>query len=56
MTFGFVIVAMIAGVIGLVGVLNIAQISHAGQEVYQMDILALGPLHKISDEFLEIRI
>jgi methyl-accepting chemotaxis protein len=56
LTLGFVVFAMIAGMIGLVGALNIAQINHAGHEVYQMDTSVLGPLHKISTELLKIRI
>jgi methyl-accepting chemotaxis protein len=55
MTLGFVIVAMIAGVIGLVGALNIERINQAGHQVYQMDTSVLGPLHKISTELLKIR-
>jgi methyl-accepting chemotaxis protein len=56
LTLGFVIVALIAGMIGLVGALNMERISQAGHEVYQLDTSALGPLHKISAELLKIRI
>jgi methyl-accepting chemotaxis protein len=56
LTLGFVIVALIAGAVGLVGALNIARISQAGHEVYQENIVMLGPLHKISAQLLKLRI
>jgi methyl-accepting chemotaxis protein len=56
LTLGFVIVAMIAGVVGLVGALNIYRISRAGHEVYRMDTSMLGPLHRISAQLFIIRI
>jgi methyl-accepting chemotaxis protein len=56
LTLGFAIVAIIAGVIGLVGALNIYRIGRAGHELYQTDIMVLGPLHKISANLLKLRI
>jgi methyl-accepting chemotaxis protein len=56
LTLGFVIVAMIAGVIGLVGTFNLYRIDRTGQEVYRTNIAVLGPLHKISAQLLKLRI
>jgi methyl-accepting chemotaxis protein len=56
LTLGFVIVAMIAGVIGLVGTFNLYRIDRTGQEVYQTNIAVLGPLHKISAQLLKVRV
>lgn len=56
LTLGFVMVAVIAGVIGLVGTLNIYRIDSAGQQVYQENIAVLGPLHKVSAQLLKVRI
>jgi methyl-accepting chemotaxis protein len=56
LTLGFAIVAIIAGVIGLVGAYNIDRISRAGHDLYQTDISMLGPLHKISNQLLKLRL
>jgi methyl-accepting chemotaxis protein len=55
-TVGFVAVAIIAGMIGLVGTFNIYRISRSGYDVYQRNISALGPLHNISYQLLNVRI
>jgi methyl-accepting chemotaxis protein len=55
LTLGFMVVAMIAGIIGLVGTLNIYGISRAGHEVYEENVAVLGPLHRVSYQLLKLR-
>jgi methyl-accepting chemotaxis protein len=52
---GFVVVAIIAGMIGLTGTVMIGKISRAGYNVYEMNVAVLGPLHRVATMFHKIR-
>jgi methyl-accepting chemotaxis protein len=55
LTLGFIIVALIAGMIGLVGTLNINRISRDSYAVYTRDIAVLDPMYKISTKLLQLQ-
>ena len=53
---GFVIVALLSGVVGIVAIINTNNIIDRGNQLYQQNLIPLKPVAKIQNDFLKIRI